>query len=200
MPLWTFRRAFVAATVLLVLLVLGWAAVVVAVAVEASRRQTSTSDAIVVLGAAQYNGRPSPVLRARLDHAAALYFRGVAPIILVTGGVGRGDTLSEAEVGRHYLLQAGLSPDAVAALPAAPSTYQSLRSVAQWFDGRESRRVLLVSDGFHMLRLRIIAPHLGLIPYTSPAPGSPIDANTRSNLGYMLAEGVKVPVAWLFHR
>jgi uncharacterized SAM-binding protein YcdF (DUF218 family) len=103
-------------------------------------------------------------------------------------------------VGRHYLLQAGLPPDAVAALPAAPSTYQALRSVARWFGGRENRRVLLVSDGFHMLRLRIIAPHLGLIPFTSPAPGSPINANARSNLGYMLAEGVKVPIAWLFHR
>jgi uncharacterized SAM-binding protein YcdF (DUF218 family) len=200
MPLWTCRRAFVTAAVLLVLLALGWAAVVVAVAVQASRRQTSTSDAIVVMGAAQYNGRPSPVLRARLDHAAALYFRGVAPIVLVTGGVGRGDTLSEAEVGRHYLIQAGLPPDAVAALPPAPSTYQALQAVAEWFDGRDSRRVLLVSDGFHMLRLRIIAPHLGLIPFTSPAPGSPIDANARSNLGYMLAEGVKVPFAWLFHR
>jgi uncharacterized SAM-binding protein YcdF (DUF218 family) len=200
MPVWTLRRTLGAAAGLIVLLGLGWAAVVVAVAVQASGRQAPTADAIVVLGAAQYNGRPSPVLRARLDHAAALYQRGVAPIVLVTGGVGRGDTLSEAEVGRRYLLQAGLPDDAVAALPAATSTYQSLRSVARWFAGQESRRVLLVSDGFHMLRLRIIAPRLGLVPYTSPAPGSPIHASTRRNLAFIFAEGFKVPIAWLFQR
>ena len=196
----TVRRAAVAAVVLFVLLALGWAAVVVAVAVQANRRQAAQADAIVVLGAAQYNGRPSPVFRARLDHAAALYLRGVAPVVLVTGGVGRGDTLSETAVGERYLVAAGLPAEAVIPLPGATSTYHSLREVADWFTGRDSRRVVFVSDGFHMLRLRIIAPRLGLVPFTSPAPGSPIHASSRRNLSYMLAEGLKVPVAWLFHR
>lgn len=188
------------ATALVVLLGLGWAAVVVAVAVQASRREAAQADAIVVLGAAQYNGRPSPVFRARLDHAAALYFRGVAPVVLVTGGVGRGDTLSETAVGQSYLLGTGVPPEAVIPLPGATSTYQSLRAVAAWFRGHDNRRVVFVSDGFHMLRLRVIAPRLGLIPFTSPAPGSPIHASARRNLSYMLAEGVKVPIAWLFQR
>ena len=200
MPFWTLRRRLAAAGVLVVLLALGWAAVVVAAALAASRDQATTSDAIVVLGAAQYNGRPSPVFRARLDHAAALYQRGLAPVVLVTGGVGTGDTLSEAEVGRRYLVKAGLPEAAVLALPAGTSTSTSLDGVAHWFKGRDSRRVLLVSDGFHMLRLQIIATRLALVPFTSPAPNSPIRANPRRNAAYFFAEGFKVPVTWLFNR
>jgi uncharacterized SAM-binding protein YcdF (DUF218 family) len=199
MPFWTLRRGIVAAAVVAIVLVLGWAAVVVAAALAAARDQARTADAIVVLGAAQYNGRPSPVFRARLDHAAALYQRGLAPVVLVTGGVGSGDTVSESEVGRRYLLKAGLPDDAVAALPAGESTSTSLDGVAGWFSGRQNRRVLLVSDGFHMLRLAILARRLRLVPLTSPAPGSPIRANPRLNAGYFLAEGFKVPVTWLIH-
>lgn len=198
MAFWTLRRAFKTAVFMFVVLLLSWAAVVVAVAVQGARDQAATSDAIVVLGAAQYNGRPSPVFRARLDHAAALYQRGLAPVVLVTGGVGTGEVLSEANVGRDYLAHLGLPSEAVIPLPAADDTYASLIQVQHWFQGRDSRRVLLVSDGFHMLRLRIIAGRLGLTPYTSPAPGSPIHASMRRNTGYLLAEGFKVPFTWLF--
>ena len=200
MPFWTLRRAFGAAAVLALSLAVGWAAVVLAVAVTAARDQATTADAIVVLGAAQYNGRPSPVFRSRLDHAAALYQRGYAPVVLVTGGVGTGDTVSESEVGRRYLLKAGLPEGAVVGLPAAASTSASLAGVAEWFSGKDNRRVLLVSDGFHMLRLRIIATRLGLQPFTSPAPNSPIRSNPRRNAGYFLAEGFKVPITWVFNR
>src|SRR6266550_3834185 len=156
--------------------------------------------AIAVLGAAQYNGRPSPVFRARLDHAATLYQRGLAPVILVTGGTGSRDTLSEAEVGRRYLGKLGLPAEGAVALPAGSSTYSSVAGVARWFATKNSKRVLLVSDGFHMLRLRIIASRLGLAPFTSPTPSSPIRSNARLNAGYLLAEGFKVPVTWLFQR
>ena len=200
MPFWNLRRRFVAAAAGLIALALGWAAVVVAVALAGAHDQATTSDAIDVLGAAQYNGRPSPVFRARLDHAAALYQRGLAPVVLVTGGVGSGDTVSESEVGRRYLLKAGLPEGAVVALPAGTSTAASLEGVAHWFSGKDSRRVLLVSDGFHMLRLQIIATHLGLAPFTSPAPNSPIRSNPRRNAAYYFAEGFKVPVTWIFNR
>src|SRR5438128_6199615 len=200
MPFWTLPRKLAGGLVLAIALALGWAAVVVAAALAASRDQATTSDAIVVLGAAQYNGRPSPVFRARLDHAAALYQRGLAPVVLVTGGVGSGDTVSESEVGRRYLLKAGLPDGAVVGLPAAASTSASLAGVAEWFSGKDDRRVLLVSDGFHMLRLRIIATRLGLQPFTSPAPNSPIRSNPRRNAAYFLAEGFKVPVTWVFNR
>lgn len=198
MPFWTTRRALTTAALTFVLLLVGWAAVVLAVAVQGARDQAGTADAIVVLGAAQYNGRPSPVFRARLDHAATLYQRGFAPVVLVTGGVGTGDSLSEANVGRDYLARLGLPPDALIPLPAGDDTYASLTQVQRWFEGRGSRRVLLVSDAFHMLRLRIIAGRLGLAPLTSPAPGSPIRASMRRNTAYLLAEGFKVPFTWLF--
>src|SRR5580765_7499937 len=107
MPFWTGRRVVGAILFAVGLLGLTWAAIVVAVAVHASRDEATGADAIAVLGAAQYNGRPSPVFRARLNHAAALYQRGLAPVVLVTGGVGARDTVSEQEVGRRFLLKAG---------------------------------------------------------------------------------------------
>src|SRR5213592_5077898 len=200
MPFWTLRRKAFATVTLMIALTFGWAAVVVAVALAGAHDEARSSDAIAVLGAAQYNGRPSPVFRARLDHAAALYQRGLAPVVLVTGGIGMGDTLSESDVGRRYLVKEGLPETAVTALPAGSSTFSSLGGVARWFKGRDSRRVLLVSDGFHMLRLQILATRLGLVPFTSPAPNSPIRSNPRRNAAYFLAEGFKVPLTWAFNR
>src|SRR6266576_4728870 len=198
MPFWTLRRKVVATVTLMIALTFGWAAVVVAVALAGAHDEARSSDAIAVLGAAQYNGRPSPVFRARLNHAAALSQRGLAPVVLVTGGVGARDTLNEANVGRDYLVRLGLAGDAVVPLAGGADTYASIDQVRHWFDGKESRRVLLVSDGFHMLRLQIIARRLGLVPFTSPATGSPIHANVRRNTGYLFAEGFKVPFTWLF--
>src|SRR2546430_3083981 len=139
MPFWTLRRKVVAAGTLMVALTFGWAAVVVAVALAGAHDEARSADAIAVLGAAQYNGRPSPVFRARLDHAAALYQRGLAPVVLVTGGVGSGDTVSESEVGRRYLVKAGLPDGAVVGLPAGASTSASLAGVAPWVSGEEDR-------------------------------------------------------------
>src|SRR5213079_2027276 len=148
MPFWTGRRALSGFFLAGLLLGVGWAAVVVAVAVHAARDQATNADAIVVLGAAQYNGRPSPVFRARLDHAAALYQRGLAPTVLVTGGVGVRDSLNEANVGRDYLVRLGIPDNAVVPLVGGHDTFTSIDQVKRWFDGRDSRRVLLVSDGF----------------------------------------------------
>jgi uncharacterized SAM-binding protein YcdF (DUF218 family) len=198
MPFWTGRRAIGGLLLALLLIGLTWAAVVVTVAVHATRDEATSADAIAVLGAAQYNGRPSPVFRARLDHAAALYQRGLAPVVLVTGGVGARDTLNEANVGRDYLVRLGLPGDVVIPLAGGDDTYASIGQIQRWFAGRDSRRVLLVSDGFHMLRLQIIARRLDLVPFTSPATGSPIHANLRRNTAYLFAEGFKVPFTWLF--
>ena len=200
MSFWTVRRTLLAFGALLLATGLAWGLVVVAVVRTGATDQAREADAIAVLGAAQYNGRPSPVFRARLDHAFELYRAGVAPVVLITGGVGRRDTLSEAEVGLRYLAAAGVPEEAVVALPAGTDTYASLAEVAGWFRGRGSQRVVLVSDAFHCLRLRILAQRLDLEPYTSPAPNSPIRANRRQHLSYVLAEGIKVPLAWLVQR
>lgn len=154
-------------------------------------------DAIVVLGAAQYNGRPSPVLRARLDHALSLYRDGLAPMIVVTGGVGRGDTTSEAAVGRRYLASHGVPDSALAVQGEARTTTASMSLVAQWLRLQGRRRVLLVSDPFHMLRLRLEARRTALEAYTSPTESSPISDNPVLELRYLFAEGYKVPIAWV---
>jgi uncharacterized SAM-binding protein YcdF (DUF218 family) len=171
-----------------------------ALVVRASRADAAgPAQAIIVLGAAQYDGRPSPVLRARLEHAAGLWRRGLAPLVIVTGGVGAGDTTSEAAVGGRYLREAGLPDSALVVEATGRATEPSLRAAAEHVPG-PGYRVILVSDGFHMQRLGVVARRLGLEPLGSPAPDSPIRANRRRELGYVLAESVKWPVAFLLTR
>lgn len=154
-------------------------------------------DAIVVLGAAQYNGRPSPVFRARLNHALSLYREELAPLVVVTGGVGRGDTTSEAVVGRRYLVSHGIPKGAVVAQGEGRTTMASMSAVTAWLHTRGLRRVLLVSDPFHMFRLRLEARRTALEAYTSPTESSPISDNPVLELRYLFAEGFKIPVAWV---
>lgn len=177
-----------------------WAVSLLAVVTAARRDRAGPADAIVILGAAQYNGRPSPVFRARLDHAAALFRRGLAPAVVVTGGVGAGDSVSEAEVGRRYLVAAGLPEGAVLAESAGRSSVPSLRAAAAWVRARGGRRVILTSDGFHMLRLRVLAWRFRIVALGSPAPASPITPGSRREFGYIVAESFKAPAAFLFPR
>jgi uncharacterized SAM-binding protein YcdF (DUF218 family) len=165
--------------------------------VASQQDQRRPVDAIVVLGAAQYNGRPSPVLRARLNHALDLYREGHAPRIIVTGGVGRGDTTSEATVGRQFLVRHGVPTEAVVVQAQGRSTQASMTAVAEWLDQEGLRRVILVSDPFHMFRLRLEARRTDLEAYTSPTEDSPISDNPVLELRYLLAEGFKIPVAWV---
>jgi uncharacterized SAM-binding protein YcdF (DUF218 family) len=166
----------------------------VMVLVASQQDQRERVDAIVVLGAAQYNGRPSPVLRARLDHALELYEDGLAPFIVVTGGVGRGDTTSEASVARRYLAAHDVPDTAIIPRPQGHTTMASMTAVAEWMRERGLRRVLLVSDPFHMFRLRLEARRTALEAYTSPTESSPISDNPVLELRYLFAEGFKVPV------
>lgn len=190
----TFRRVlggvvFVAAAVYTVAFVLVLAA--------AQLDERNPADAIVVLGAAQYNGRPSPVLRARLDHALELWNERLASAIVVTGGVGRGDTESEADVGRRYLLARQVPDSALIVQPQGRSTEASMRAVAAWLADRGRRRAILVSDPFHMLRLRLEARRNGLEAYTSPTDSSPISDNPVLELRFLAIEAFKIPVSWV---
>jgi uncharacterized SAM-binding protein YcdF (DUF218 family) len=169
----------------------------VTVLVVSQQDQRRPVDAIVVLGAAQYNGRPSPVLRARLDHAIRLFRDGLAPLIIVTGGIGRGDTTSEAIVGRHYLVGRRIPDSAVVVQAQGHSTQASMTAVADWLAVRRLHRVILVSDPFHMCRLRLEARRTNLEAYTSPTESSPISENPVLELRYLAAEGLKIPVAWI---
>jgi uncharacterized SAM-binding protein YcdF (DUF218 family) len=165
-----------------------------------SRDSAPTADAIVVLGAAQYAGRPSPVLRARLDHAIELFRAGKAPKLILTGGMGTGDTTSEAAASARYVKKLGI-PDSVIMLePEGRTTVQSLRAVAAMMQERRMESAILVSDPFHMLRLRILAARLGVNASTSPTRTSPIAANREQEWGYVFSESVKVPFALFFDR
>ena len=169
----------------------------VMVLVVSRRDDRQKADAIVVLGAAQYNGRPSPVLKARLDHAVELFTADLSPLIVVTGGTAQGDSESEATVSRRYLLSHGIPDRAVIVRPEGRSTVASMEAVGKWLEERELRSVLLVSDPFHMCRLRFEARRMNLIPYISPTHTSPISRNRTRELGFMATEALKMPVAWI---
>lgn len=164
-----------------------------AVLLMGRRDEARSADAIVVLGAAQYEGRPSPVLRARLDHALDLYRRGLAPVVIVTGGIGVGDTTSEARVGRNYLVKRGVPDSAIFMEARGLTTSQSLHSVRTMVDALPGRSVLLVSDPFHMLRLRLLAWHFGIRAYSSPTRTSPIERNGEDEWAYMVRESLGIP-------
>lgn len=182
------------------LVFLVWIASFAAVLIWEQNDQARPTSAIVVLGAAQYVGRPSPVLRARLDHAIDLWRRKLAPVIIVTGGTGRGDTTSEAAVSRRYAIKEGVPASAILMETNGRTTSESMDAVAKLMAQRHRRDVLLVSDPFHMLRLTILARRHGLIPYASPTPTSPIAANPSERWKYALSESIKAPLAFIFER
>lgn len=169
-----------------------------ALVVVYERRDTSRpAHAIVVLGAAQYDGRPSPVLRARVDHAVQLWRQGLAPLLVMTGGRGTGDTTSEAAVERRYAISKGVPASVILVEGESRSTSEALRNVAAMMT-RERREVILVSDPFHMFRLAILARRFGLRPRTSPTRTSPISANRGEFWRYTFHESWKAPVAFFF--
>lgn len=136
---------------------------------------TSVSDAaaIIVLGAAQYNGRPSSVFQERLDHAAALYRSGAAPRVITTGGGQPGDAVTEGQAGATYLIAQGLPKQAVIAVPVGIDTLISLRAAADVTRRHSWQDVILVTDPWHMARSRAMARDLGMSVQTSPVTEGP---------------------------
>lgn len=165
--------------------------------VAASRQdQRRPTDAIVVLGAAQYSGRPSPVLTARLEHALTLYRERLAPVLVVTGGIGQGDRESEATVARRWLVSHEVPLGAVVVQPEGNTTATSIAAVARWAADAGATTLLLVSDPFHSARLRGEARRAGLTAFTSPTRTSPISGRPGTELRYLAAEAWKAPAAW----
>jgi len=141
---------------------------------QGTRDEVRPVDAIIVLGAAQYNGRPSPVFAARLDHAIALWNAGLARTFIVTGGKVPGDTTTEAAVARQYALDRQVPASAILGEDEGRNTLSSLRAVATLMRDRGLRSAVLVSDPTHMLRVLRIADDLRIVAYGSPVPNSPI--------------------------
>jgi uncharacterized SAM-binding protein YcdF (DUF218 family) len=177
-----------------------WLISAAAVLIWSYRDEARPAQAIVVLGAAQYAGKPSPVLKARLDHALDLWNRHLATLLILTGGTGSGDTTSEAAVGRSYARKHGVPDSAILVESEGRTTSASMRAVAGMLEVRGLQSALLVSDPFHMLRLRILARRFGFTPYTSPTQTSPISPNREERWKYMFSESLKAPLAFLFER
>jgi uncharacterized SAM-binding protein YcdF (DUF218 family) len=144
--------------------------------------------AIVVLGAAQYNGRPSGVFSARLDHAVALYIAGLAPYLVVTGGKLPGDVTTEAAVARAYALQRGVPADHILMEDQGRSTLESLTAVAAILRSRDIPDALFVSDRTHMLRVLRMAHDQGITAYGSPTTTSPSDVDPDLRVSATLHE------------
>jgi uncharacterized SAM-binding protein YcdF (DUF218 family) len=179
----------------LILALLAFVASFVVVLLTAQRDERRTADAIVILGAAQYNGRPSPVLQSRLDHGLKLYRQKLAPVMVLTGGIGEGDRESEATVGKRYLTARGVPAKRIVLRPRGRSTHESMDDVAEWAREEKLDTLLLVSDPFHLARLKVEAWRIGIAAYVSPTRTSPISDNPRLELEYLLAEAAKLPVA-----
>jgi uncharacterized SAM-binding protein YcdF (DUF218 family) len=198
------KQAFVLVRRLLAFMLLAgfavWILSAAAVLVWSSRDEARPAQSIVVLGAAQYAGRPSPVLRARLDHALDLWNRHLASLLILTGGTGTGDTTSEAAVGRIYARKHGVPDSAILIENEGRTTSESMRAVAGMLEVRGLQSALLVSDPFHMWRLRILARRFGITPYTSPTQTSPISPNRTERWKYIFSESIKAPMAFLLER
>jgi len=161
----------------LVLAALGWCRwVYVQIEHYASHDQAAPADAIAVFGAAEYDGHPSPVFRARLDHAESLYSRGIAPLIITLGGDG-GDQFSEGAVGQQYLEGVGVPESDIIAETESTSTDQSVHRLAVIARTNSLRRIVVVSDSTHLFRIHQICAANGLNVLTSPRPRVPIEGN-----------------------
>jgi uncharacterized SAM-binding protein YcdF (DUF218 family) len=154
--------------------------------------QARPVDAIVVMGAAQYDGDPSPQLAARLDHVAELWPQGLAPLVVVTGGNQPGDRFTEAEASANYLVERGVPADAIVQETAGRNTYESLQGAADLLAERGLSRVLIVTDPYHSLRSRLIAEDVGLIAYVSPTPTSVVTGGESFGRELKEAAGVAI--------
>jgi uncharacterized SAM-binding protein YcdF (DUF218 family) len=142
------------------------------VVVSAAGDPQHSADAIVVFGAAEYDGRPSPIFRARLDHAAELFREGLAPIIITTGGSGADRRFSEGGVGRDYLIRTGVPDRHLVAETQSPDTAESARRVAKIMHANGMRSCLAVSDGYHMFRIKRMLGREDINVFAAPRPYS----------------------------
>lgn len=139
---------------------------------QAEKNEARVADAIVVFGAAEYDGRPSPVYKARLDHAAQLYHRGLAPIVITTGGAGGDLHYNEGEVGREYLKTLGIPDSQLIAETQSPDTAESARRVSTILYANGMHSCLAVSDGYHIFRIKQMLGRQGIMVYGAPRPNS----------------------------
>jgi uncharacterized SAM-binding protein YcdF (DUF218 family) len=156
------------------------------------------ADAIVVLGASQFDGRPSAVFRARLEHAMALFQDGVAPRVVTVGAGAPGDRFTEADAGARFLRERGVT--SVVAVPLGRDTLQSMRAVDKVFEARGWHSAVVVTDPWHSLRSRRMAQDLGIDAHTSPTRHGPAVRTRGTEFRYITRETAAYLYYRLFHR
>jgi uncharacterized SAM-binding protein YcdF (DUF218 family) len=157
---------------------------------DARQEDHRSSDAIIVLGAAQYNGRPSPVLEARLRKALSLWQDEVAPAVVTVGGGAAGDVTTEADAGRDWLIGNGVPADAVVAVADGSNTETSLDAVGEVFEERGWDSAVLVTDPWHTFRAKAMARSAGMDAVSAPARSGPVVQRRESQLRYILRESL----------
>jgi uncharacterized SAM-binding protein YcdF (DUF218 family) len=187
---WLFWTTLVAAFVAVVTFL----SIASAILSDAGKQELHQADAIVVFGAAEYDGRPSPVLRARLDHADELFRRGLAPVLITTGGAAADPKYSEGGVGHDYLMRKGVPESALIAETQASDTAESAERVASIMRTNHMSSCLAVSDAYHMFRIGMLLKHQGLQVYLAPRPDSrpksswlSLVAITKESASYLLS-------------
>jgi uncharacterized SAM-binding protein YcdF (DUF218 family) len=164
----------------MLLLALLYVTITFAQVLAAARQdEAAPAEAIVVLGAAQYDGRPSPVLRARLDHVVSLYSDGIAPLVVVTGGSQEGDRFTEAAASASYLSDHGVPGGAIERETTGSTSYESLAATARFLRERGVTQIVLVSDPFHAYRIGAISREVGMRAAVSPTPSSAISGTAQ---------------------
>jgi len=194
-------RAVLVLLLLCALCAFGWCRwVYVQIERYAAEDHAAPSDAIGVFGAAEYDGRPSPVYRARLDHALTLYRHGIAPLLITLGGNG-GDQYNEGAVGREYLMGMGIPQQDIIAETVSRNTEESALRVSVIARANGLRRLVIVSDGTHMFRIHEICSAQGLDVLTSPRPRVAVDGGTgETGSGFMrISHEILSYTAWRMH-
>ncbi len=179
-----------------ILLIFAW--VIAKVYSQSNIDEAQNVDAIVVLGASQWNGKPSPVFKARLDQALVLYNKNLASNIILTGGIGKGEVISESLVGKNYLMEKGINDQNIFIEEISHTSLQNLKEVVKILKEQNLKSVILVSDGFHMMRLKKMTKDLGIEYYASPAKASPIKQNGLTEFKYAIRESLVYLMYLLF--
>jgi uncharacterized SAM-binding protein YcdF (DUF218 family) len=159
---------------------------------QSTRDEARPADVIVILGAAEYRGKPSPVLRGRLDHGLELYRAKQAPLLMTTGGAGGDPVFTEGQVGRDYLVRQGVPSEAILVESEGDTTMHSMAAAGEILRRMELKSCILVSDGYHIYRAKKMLERLGFQVYGSPRPETPRNENrqrwlyVRQAVGYLL--------------
>ncbi len=182
---WRIVRRIVVAVVVLYL-----AVTFLDVWLTSRRDEARPADAIIVMGAAQYDGRPSPVLQRRLDHALELWRDGIAPLVIVTGGRQEGDRTTEASAAANYLIRKGVPDASIRREVQGSNTYESLAATRRFLRREEVSDVVLVTDAYHAARVRATAREVGLTAHLSPVGDAPGDRLVRETAAVALGRVV----------